>query len=227
MKNLFIGIDFSKEKVDVAIISAEGLVETSARVFTEFKNSVSGYKQLVKWVDKNSNGIDPSMWLFCGENTGDYSKPLCNHLSADGFTFDRAYLLRSGKNGDYPAQRYTGKAKTLGYSYPKAMVHGGYLYVSYSTNKDDAQYTRIPVSSISCGISLPNATTPYSISGKTININSDEVLQLNITDLSGRVVYNTSGADSTTVNLTFLPKGIYIITAKTLQGVLSQKIMLK
>ena len=85
MKNLFIGIDFSKEKVDVAIIYAEGIVETSERVFNEFKNSVSGYKQLVKWVDKNANGIDPSMWLFCGENTGDYSKPLCNHLYGKGY----------------------------------------------------------------------------------------------------------------------------------------------
>ena len=85
MKNLFIGIDFSKEKVDVAIIYAEGIVETSERVFNEFKNSVSGYKQLIKWVDKNANGIDPSMWLFCGENTGDYSKPLCNHLYGRGY----------------------------------------------------------------------------------------------------------------------------------------------
>ena len=85
MKNLFIGIDFSKEKVDVAIIFAEGLAETSVRVFNEIKNSVSGYKQLVKWVDKNANGIDPSMWLFCGENTGDYSKPLCNHLYGKGY----------------------------------------------------------------------------------------------------------------------------------------------
>ena len=85
MKNLFIGIDFSKEKVDVAIISAEGLVETSVRVFSEFKNSVSGYKQLVKWVEKNANSIDPSLWLFCGENTGDYSKPLCNHLYGKGY----------------------------------------------------------------------------------------------------------------------------------------------
>lgn len=85
MKNVFIGIDFSKEKVDVAIIFAEGLAETSVRVFNEFKNSVSGYKQLVKWVEQNSNGIDPSLWLFCGENTGDYSKPLCNHLYGKGY----------------------------------------------------------------------------------------------------------------------------------------------
>ena len=85
MKNLFIGIDFSKEKVDVAVIFAEGLAETSVRVFNEFKNSVSGYKQLVKWVEKNANGIDSSLWLFCGENTGDYSKPLCNHLYGRGY----------------------------------------------------------------------------------------------------------------------------------------------
>ena len=33
MKNLFIGIDFSKEKIDVTVISAMGLEEMSARVF--------------------------------------------------------------------------------------------------------------------------------------------------------------------------------------------------
>lgn len=85
MKKLFIGIDFSKEKVDVAIISAEGLAETSTRVFNEFKNMASGFKQLVKWVEQNANGIDQSLWLFCGENTGDYSKPLCNFLYGKGF----------------------------------------------------------------------------------------------------------------------------------------------
>lgn len=60
MKNLFIGVDFSKEKVDVAIIFADGLTETAARVFNEFKTTVSGYKQLVKWVEQNSCGIDSS-----------------------------------------------------------------------------------------------------------------------------------------------------------------------
>lgn len=85
MKKLFIGIDFSKEKVDVAVIFAEGLSETSQRVFNEFKASVSGYRQLVKWIGQNSNGIDQSLWLFCGENTGDYSKPLSNFLYGKGY----------------------------------------------------------------------------------------------------------------------------------------------
>ena len=85
MKKLFVGIDFSKEKIDVAIIFAEGQTETSMRVSNEFKNSVSGYKQLVKWVEESSNETEPSLWLFCGENTGDYSKPLCNFLYGRGF----------------------------------------------------------------------------------------------------------------------------------------------
>ena len=85
MKNLFIGIDFSKEKVDVAIIFAENLSETASRVFNEFKTTVSGYKQLAKWVELNSYGIAPSQWLFCGENTGDYSKGLCNFLYGKGY----------------------------------------------------------------------------------------------------------------------------------------------
>ena len=85
MKNLFIGVDFSKEKVDVAILFADGLAETAARVFNEFKTTVSGYRQLVKWVEQNSCGIDSSLWLFCGENTGDYSKGLCNFLYGKGY----------------------------------------------------------------------------------------------------------------------------------------------
>lgn len=85
MKKLFIGIDFSKEKVDVSIIFAEALTEIHPRVSSEFKNTVSGFKQLVKWVEQNANGIDQSLWLFCGENTGDYSKPLCNHLYGKGY----------------------------------------------------------------------------------------------------------------------------------------------
>ena len=85
MKNLFIGIDFSKEKIDVTMISAIGLTEQSARVSSEFKATPCGYRQFLKWVEEHSCGIDVSSWLFCGENTGDYSKPLCNYLYGKGY----------------------------------------------------------------------------------------------------------------------------------------------
>ena len=84
MKNLFIGIDFSKEKIDATIITASGLEELSARVFETFNTTTSGYNKLVRWVEKNSLGIERNAWLFCGENTGDYSKPLCNYLYGKG-----------------------------------------------------------------------------------------------------------------------------------------------
>ena len=54
-------------------------------------------------------------------------------------------MLRSGDSHDLPAQRYQGKYKTTGYSYPKAMEYDGWLYVSYSTNKERVEYTRMKI----------------------------------------------------------------------------------
>ena len=33
---------------------------------------------IVKWVEQNSYGIDSSLWLFCGENTGDRTLGVSN-----------------------------------------------------------------------------------------------------------------------------------------------------
>lgn len=85
MKKNFIGIDFSKEKIDVAIISSDGLQESSDKVFNQFKSTVVGFRQFIKWVKENLKDTDPSTWLFCGENTGGYSMPLCNYLYGKGY----------------------------------------------------------------------------------------------------------------------------------------------
>ncbi len=74
--------------------------------------------------------------------------PLTIMLSKDGRCYDRAYMLRSGHHADLPQQRYAGRYKTIGYSYPKAMIYGGYLYVAYSTNKEMVQCTRIRISKL-------------------------------------------------------------------------------
>lgn len=73
--------------------------------------------------------------------------PLAITLSRDGNEFTHSYLLRG--LDELPEQQYTGWAKTLGYSYPKAMVYNGYLWVSYSIQKERVGYSRIPLSSIS------------------------------------------------------------------------------
>ena len=87
---------------------------------------------------------DGSAFLIGNPATGKDRSVLAIALSKDGHTFDRAWLI-----GHHPAPgRYEGKAKTPGFSYPKAFVHGEYLYVAYSINKEDIAVTRLPLASV-------------------------------------------------------------------------------
>ncbi|MBQ4633065.1 MAG: exo-alpha-sialidase [Prevotella sp.] len=89
-------------------------------------------------------------------------KPLAILLSKDGTTFDTGYCLRTsddngGKNasGTYDGidaaggHAYSGLYKRPGYHYTKSMVANGYLWISYATNKETVQVTRVPLSDIS------------------------------------------------------------------------------
>lgn len=73
--------------------------------------------------------------------------PLAITLSKDGKYFDKAYLLRAGGD-DLQKMKYEGLYKRSGYSYPKAYIWNDYLYVSYATNKEDIEITRVPLSSL-------------------------------------------------------------------------------
>ena len=158
--------------------------------------------------------------------------PLALTLSEDGRTFNRSYLLRSGETGDYPARRYEGKSKTLGYSYPKAMVHDGYLYVSYSTNKDDAQYTRVPLSAITSGISpLTAADSPLAIAldGRTLTVSSQTqgTVTLDVYTLSGmRCLHAVADGSPARFSLADCPAGVCLLRIHTPQGVFVRKVTL-
>ena len=84
MKKIFIGIDFSKEKFDATVIKAEGVEERAERQHGVFDNKVSGFRRLLRWVESVADGQDRGLWLFCGENTGGYSRALCNYLYGSG-----------------------------------------------------------------------------------------------------------------------------------------------
>lgn len=91
---------------------------------------------------------DGTAYIVSNPVDGKTRYPLAIVLSKDGAIFTKAYLLRAG-GSDLQAQQYTGTAKTIGYSYPKSTIWNGYLYAAYSTQKEDVEYTRIPLSSIS------------------------------------------------------------------------------
>ena len=98
---------------------------------------------------KQSAGNLPDGTAFMVNNpSGNKNRfPLVITLSRDGFVFDKAFLLRSGGQELQP-MRYPGKYKRAGYSYPKSVVWGDYLYVSYATNKEDVELTRLPIAGL-------------------------------------------------------------------------------
>lgn len=70
--------------------------------------------------------------------------PLVLWLSDDGVVFDRAFLIRSTP----PSRRFEGKSKTVGYSYAGSLVHDGFLYISYATNKEDIEMSCVPLAEL-------------------------------------------------------------------------------
>lgn len=95
---------------------------------------------------KQSAGNFPNGQVYLAGNPVQQKEriPLVLTISKDGESFDKAFLLRAG-GGDLQTLRSEGKAKRPGYHYPKSFVHDGYLYVSYSTNKEDVEFTRVPL----------------------------------------------------------------------------------
>ena len=90
---------------------------------------------------------DGSAFLVGNPTNNKLRIPLAVTLSKDGKYFNTAYVLREG-GSDLQALRYRGQYKRQGYHYPKSIVWQGYLYVSYTTNKEDVEYTRVPLKNL-------------------------------------------------------------------------------
>jgi hypothetical protein len=70
--------------------------------------------------------------------------PLAVTLSDDGRHFDRAFLVR----GQPQERRFEGAYKDTGYSYPGMVIWNDHLWVTYATNKEDIEVTRIPLDTL-------------------------------------------------------------------------------
>ncbi|MBN1184538.1 MAG: exo-alpha-sialidase [Bacteroidales bacterium] len=123
--------------------------------------------------------------------------PLVITLSKDGQLFNTAYLLREGGDSIQPI-RYSGTAKRSGYHYPKSMIYKDTLYVSYSTNKEDVEYSRIPLDSlvldtITVIVGAPSLSVSNTIE---ISINTNGILKVSNNDNSDKglvSIYNIQG----------------------------------
>lgn len=175
---------------------------------------------------KQSAGNLPDGTAFLVSNpvTGKRRSPLVVTLSKDGQTFDKAWVLRKG-GADLQAQKYAGKAKTLGYSYPKSTIWNGFLVAGYSVNKEDVQVTRVPVASVSLnstgigergGAHGTGAPRVRSLGGG-FEVEGEGMLRCQILSTDGRLVATASGLDAVRVGDALRP-GLYVLRIRTAIG---------
>jgi transposase len=74
----FIGIDVSKNHIDVSIYSS--------KKYTRFDNKETGFKKMIKWIDKD-HSYSSAEALFAFEHTGLYSLPLSLFLNENQYKF--------------------------------------------------------------------------------------------------------------------------------------------
>jgi transposase len=84
MKNVVIGIDFSKETFDATILRVNEL--SSKGLHEQFSNNKTGLAKFVKWAKSSIGEELNNETIICGENTGVYSRLFSDTLSKKGYT---------------------------------------------------------------------------------------------------------------------------------------------
>ncbi len=136
---LFRSLDFNAKTRPWRVLAAES-----------FDNGTTWSKPvLTDMVDSDSMQCagslpDGTVYMINNPVEGRRRVPLAITVSDDGKYFDRSYLVR----GTPQERRYEGISKTLGYSYPGRAVWKDYIWISYATNKEDIEITRIPLKSL-------------------------------------------------------------------------------
>ena len=178
---------------------------------------------------KQSAGNLPDGTAFMVGNPVDNKTriPLVVTLGKDGKLFNTAYVLRKGGEGIQDL-RYTGTSKRLGYHYPKSIVWNEYLYVSYATNKEDVEYTRVPLASLILDTTtVVSSLTTLEISNIEIYFGAGKVLRISLPDYYGEgtvSIYNINGqllyhseinSGEVYYDMNHHPAGLYIIDVST------------
>ena len=96
MNNFFIGIDVSKETIDVSCFNPSQM--SGPEYVGEYKNQPCGYRALVKDLRAFCGGIGVGRWLLCCETTGVYDRNLCKWACGKGLFIWRENALQINKS---------------------------------------------------------------------------------------------------------------------------------
>jgi len=93
----------------------------------------------------NFGRLPDGRYYFVGSPTYASDRyPLMLYISEDGYNFNKAYTLRDEK---YTMQK-NGWAKGGYFAYPEVLIHGDYMYIHYSKQKEVSEVTRVKLSDI-------------------------------------------------------------------------------
>ena len=104
MKKIFIGIDVSKETVDVSFVDSD--FQRQPEYLAQYPNGKKGYRSMIRDLRHALRGISSGQWVFCCETTGAYDRQMCHWLVDNGMHVWRESALqirqslgiRRGKN---------------------------------------------------------------------------------------------------------------------------------
>ena len=104
MKKYFIGIDVSKETIDVSFVESD--FQRQPEYLAQYPNGKKGYCSMVRDLRLALRGTSSGQWLFCCETTGAYDHQMCHWLVENGMHVWRESALqirqslgiRRGKN---------------------------------------------------------------------------------------------------------------------------------
>lgn len=96
MEKIFIGIDVSKETVDVSVVLKDEYEKPACLAYGKFENAPRGFVQMLALARKEGKklGMDDACLLFCCECTGCYDSRLCNWLVGRGLFIWRESALQ-------------------------------------------------------------------------------------------------------------------------------------
>ena len=92
MKKYFIGIDVSKETVDVSFVESD--FQRQPEYLAQYPNGKKGYRSMVRDLRLALRGTSSGQWLFCCETTGAYDRQMCHWLAEHGMHVWRESALQ-------------------------------------------------------------------------------------------------------------------------------------
>jgi hypothetical protein len=89
--------------------------------------------------------LSDGRFIICSNPATDLSRTkLVIGVSGNGVSFDKFYMLR----GEPTTPRWFKSQRRIGYQYPHLIERGDFVYAAYSTNKEDIEVSRFPVSGL-------------------------------------------------------------------------------